>query len=198
MFAALLCYQLWLARNRCFHEGVREPPEVIFKFVLQSVSSYDPKACADLPMMVPCISPSVDLGTGNRVNVFVDAAVRDNLSYYAVIVLDCWGKVIEAYAGKEKVLSPLEAETRAILNASLRCVSCGWPDVMIFSDCKIAVDAILARQVPSWKLYPTFLQVFNLFSSSSSCSICWVPRVNNEAAHKLAAWAASKSYCGFF
>uniref|UniRef100_A0A803Q825 Uncharacterized protein n=1 Tax=Cannabis sativa TaxID=3483 RepID=A0A803Q825_CANSA len=127
-----------MARNRCYREGVREPPEVIFKKILHSVSSHAPKLCVDPPLLVPCISPPVDLGSGNRVNVFVDAAVRVSFNYYVVLVLDC----------RERLSRPT--------------------------------------------------QVFNFLSCNSSCSICWVSRVNIEAAHKLAAWAASQRFSGFF
>uniref|UniRef100_A0A803PU22 Reverse transcriptase zinc-binding domain-containing protein n=1 Tax=Cannabis sativa TaxID=3483 RepID=A0A803PU22_CANSA len=191
IFAALLCYHMWSTRNKCFHEGVRDPPEVIFKGILHSVSSFDPKDCK-VPPTVACDPPAFfDLGSVNRVNLFVDAAVRDNMGFYVVLAIDSSGKVLEAYAGKEVVVSPLDPEVRAILNAFSRCLYCGWPTVMIFSDCKVAVDAILARHVPSWQLYPTFVHLFHLCNLCSFCNVSWISRVNNGAAHKLAAWAAS-------
>ncbi|KAF4353585.1 hypothetical protein F8388_017760 [Cannabis sativa] len=198
IFAAHLCYHMWSTRNKCFHEGLRDTPEGIFKGILHSVSSFDPKDC-EFPPSVACDPPTLfDLGSVNRVNLFVDAAVRDNMGFYVVLAIDSSGKVLEAYARKEVVVSPLDAEVRAILNAFSRCLSCGWPATMIFSDCKVAVDAILARHVPSWQLYPTFLQLFHLCDLGSSCNVSWISRVNNGAAHKLAAWAASQNFCDFF
>ncbi|KAF4384444.1 hypothetical protein G4B88_028518 [Cannabis sativa] len=198
IFDALLCYHMWSTRNKCFHEGVRDPPEVIFKGILHSVSSFDPKDCK-VPPTVACDPPAFfDLGSVNRVNLFVDAVVRENMGFYVVLAIDSSGKVLEAYAGKEVVVSPLDAEVRAILNAFSRCLYCGWPTAMIFSDCKVAVDAILARHVPSWQLNPTFVHLFHLCNLCSFCDVSWISRVNNGAAHKLAAWAASQNFCGFF
>ncbi|KAF4375349.1 hypothetical protein G4B88_022015 [Cannabis sativa] len=162
LFAAYLCFYLWKIRNLCYHE----------------VNSCDLRNRDDPPPLVQCDSlSSVDLGLGNRVNIFVDATVRDNVAFYAVLVLDYSGKVLEAFAGKENVVSSLDDEARAILNAISRCLSCGWSGAMIF------FQIVKWRWMRFW-LGRSLLGGFIL--------------VNNGAAHKLAARAASQSFCGFF
>ncbi|KAF4347903.1 hypothetical protein G4B88_011262 [Cannabis sativa] len=164
------------------------------------LNSCDLRNRDDPPPLVQCDSlSSVDLGLGNQVNIFVDGTVRDNVSFYAVLVLDYSGKVLEAFAGKENVVSSLDDEARAILNAISRCLPCGWSGAMIF------FQIVKWRWMRFW-LGRSFLGGFilffcnclTLFDNGTSCNVCWISSVNNGATHKLAARAASQSFFGFF
>ncbi|KAF4404334.1 hypothetical protein G4B88_014790 [Cannabis sativa] len=144
----------------------------------------------------PPIPSAVDLL--GEFNVFVDAAVKDNMAFLAVLSLDKQGEVIEAFSVKTWVKSPLEAETMAICHAISRCQEHGWMNACIFLDCKVAVEAAAARKVPCWKSTAWFLHLFNRLEVAVNTKVVWIPHSLNSNAHLLAKWAASHNFSNCF
>ncbi|KAF4403961.1 hypothetical protein G4B88_014417 [Cannabis sativa] len=67
-----------------------------------SLFSLPVSGCSSNPL--PCGLPSlVELRAGNLVNIFVDAAFRDNAAFFEVLVLDSLENVVKAFASKEQV-----------------------------------------------------------------------------------------------
>uniref|UniRef100_A0A803NSP5 CCHC-type domain-containing protein n=1 Tax=Cannabis sativa TaxID=3483 RepID=A0A803NSP5_CANSA len=199
LFAASLCYTLWNVRNKTFHDNLLATPESIFQTVMKSLRETRDWVAPSGSLQQPIVVPGLDrLWSGSLVNIFVDAAMRGTDAFLAILSLDDQGRAIEAFSVKISAGSSLEGETLAIFHAISRCISCNWSRVRIYSDCKVAVDAVLARKIPNWKLSSLFLQLFNLLDGFVSCKLCWISRLLNVAAHSLATRAASLNFCGLF
>ncbi|KAF4396333.1 hypothetical protein G4B88_019133 [Cannabis sativa] len=127
-FKTSLCYTLWNVRNKTFHDKLIATPESIFQTVMKSVRETRDCVASSGSLLQPTVVPGLDrLWTGG-------------------------GEGDEAFSVKISAGSPLEGETLAIFHAISRCISCNWSRVSIFSDCKVAVDAVLARKIPNWKI----------------------------------------------
>ncbi|KAF4362180.1 hypothetical protein G4B88_002319 [Cannabis sativa] len=193
-FAVALAYTLWNARNKAFHDGFLPSVDSILHTTMTLVQEIqiDGNLVLNHVGGTPPIPSAVDLL--GEFNVFVDAAVKDNMAFLAVLSLDKQGEVIEAFSVKTWVKSPLEAETMAICHAISRCQEHGWMNACIFSDCKVAVEAAAARKVPCWKSTAWFLQLFNRLEVAVNTKVVWIPRSLNSNAHLLAKWAASHNF----
>ncbi|KAF4396705.1 hypothetical protein G4B88_029019 [Cannabis sativa] len=177
LFAASLCYTLWNVRNKTFHDNLLATPESIFQTVMKSLRETRDWVAPSGSLQQPIVVPGLDrLWSGSLVNIFVDAAMRGTDAFLAILSLDDQGERLRPF----------------------RCISCNWSRVRIYSDCKVAVDAVLARKIPNWKLSSLFLQLFNLLDGFVSCKLCWISRLLNVAAHSLATRAASLNFCGLF
>ncbi|KAF4367084.1 hypothetical protein F8388_006392 [Cannabis sativa] len=135
-FAALLCYSLWETRNRAFHDGsLPRPMDVLAKIV---------KLVEEFRQALVINSESVleDFGECRAIpheprdfNFYVDAAVRGNEAYLAVVVFDRTGGFVDALSAKATVNSALEAECLALCHAFSLCSSWGCVEANFFSDC---------------------------------------------------------------
>ncbi|KAF4346448.1 hypothetical protein F8388_012886 [Cannabis sativa] len=197
-FAVVLAYTLWNARNKAFHDGLRPSVDSMLHTTMTLVQETQIDGNLGLNHVgeTPPIPSAVDLL--GEFNVFVDAAVKDNTAFLAVLSLDKQGEVIEAFSVKTWVKSPLEAETMAICHAISRCQEHGWMNACIFSDCKVAVEAAAARKVPCWKSTAWFLHLFNRLEVAVNTKVVWIPRSLNSNAHLLAKWAASHNFSNCF
>ncbi|KAF4376442.1 hypothetical protein G4B88_000130 [Cannabis sativa] len=194
-FAALLCYSLWETRNRAFHDGsLPRPMDVLAKTV---------KLVEEFRQALVINSESVleDFGECRAIpheprdfNFYVDAAVRGNEAYLAVVVFDRTGGFVDALSAKAAVNSALEAECLALCHAFSLCSSWGCVEVNFFSDCLQLFTALNKNTIPVWHLSHLFLHLFNNLSFAAHGCVFWLPRSANLVAHKVAAWAASHNF----
>jgi hypothetical protein len=75
-----------------------------------------------------------------------------------------------------------------------------WKNILVESDAKNCVDAILGISACSWNIYALCNDVKRLALDFSSCSFCWVKREANMVAHELAKSFIPNSFptCYFF
>ncbi|KAF4364356.1 hypothetical protein F8388_006933 [Cannabis sativa] len=125
------------------------------------------------------------------VNFFVDAAVRGDLVFIAVVALNGEGDFLDAVTAKVKCASPFEAECWALCHAFSLCLQMNCVDANFFSDCLSLVSAVRGSTIPSWKLTNLFLHLFSCLNFDAKCCVFWIPRKDNSLAHNVAAWAAS-------
>ncbi|KAF4402352.1 hypothetical protein G4B88_003273 [Cannabis sativa] len=59
-------------------------------------------------------------------------------------------------AGNGEGKSALDAELKAIGLALDWAVEMNWRNLIVFSDCKMAVDALQQRKVPDWRVAISF------------------------------------------
>ncbi|KAF4362005.1 hypothetical protein F8388_020799 [Cannabis sativa] len=150
-FVALLCYSLWETRNRAFHDGsLPRPMAVLAKTV---------KLVEELRQTLVINSESVleDLGECRAIpheprdfNFYVDAAVRGNEAFLAVVVFDRNGDFVDALSAKAAVNSALEAECLALCHAFSLCSSWGCVEANFFSDCLQLVSALNKNIIPTF------------------------------------------------
>ncbi|KAF4384172.1 hypothetical protein F8388_001410 [Cannabis sativa] len=128
-------------------------------------------------------------------NFYVDAAVRGNDAYIAVVVFDKAGGFVDALSAKAAIESALEAECLALCHAFSMCSKWGCREANFFSDCLQLIAAIHKNAIPVWQLCSLFLHLFNSLSFVAHGCVFWLSRSANSVAHNVAAWAASHNVC---
>ncbi len=116
----------------------------------------------------------------------VDAAIHTSVAAIAVIARDDAGCFVKAWTKTLPTVDPTVAEASAILWAIQLAYLEKWKNILVESDAKNCVDAILGISACSWNIYALCNDVKRLASDFSSCSFCWVKREANMVAHELA------------
>ncbi|KAF4381932.1 hypothetical protein F8388_000626 [Cannabis sativa] len=197
-FAAHLCYSIWHARNQLFHQGIVPSPSSIIEKVMAAINDYNRllergRVSVDEPLLEPARTAQP---VPKVVNFYVDAAVRGDLAFIAVVVLNEERDFLDALSAKVKCASPLEAECWALCHAFSLCLRMNCEDANFFSDCLPLVSAIRGSTIPSWKLTNMFLHLYSCLNFDVNCCVFWIPRKDNSLAHNVAAWAASHNIVG--
>uniref|UniRef100_A0A803P0S6 Reverse transcriptase domain-containing protein n=1 Tax=Cannabis sativa TaxID=3483 RepID=A0A803P0S6_CANSA len=197
-FAAHLCYSIWHARNQLFHQGIVPSPSSIIEKVMAAINDYNRllerhRFSVDEPLLDPARTAQP---VPKVVNFYVDAAVRGDLAFIAVVVLNEERDFLDALSAKVKCASPLEAECWALCHAFSLCLRMNCEDANFFSDCLPLVSAIRGSTIPSWKLTNMFLHLYSCLNFDVNCCVFWIPRKDNSLAHNVAAWAASHNIVG--
>uniref|UniRef100_A0A2N9FEW4 CCHC-type domain-containing protein n=1 Tax=Fagus sylvatica TaxID=28930 RepID=A0A2N9FEW4_FAGSY len=117
----------------------------------------------------------------------VDAAILPSSARIAVIARDENGLLLKAWAKSVLSYDPLLAEATAIHWAILLAKSEHWTNIMIESDSKVCVDAlVIDPQYIDWSILVICDNAKYLTREFSCCSFSWVNRENNMVAHTLA------------
>ena len=120
----------------------------------------------------------------------VDAAISQNNSALAVIARDAHGCVLKAWSKILPKRSPLSAEIEAILWALQLAKSEAWSEIILESDSKNSIDAIMdCTSCPLWSISSLVSDICFLARSFGSCQFFWISRICNSAAHKVARFA---------
>ena len=120
----------------------------------------------------------------------VDAAISQNNSALAVIARDAHGFVLKAWSKILPKKSPLSAETEAILWALQLAKSEAWSEIILESDSKNSIDAIMdCTSCPLWSMSSLVSDICFLAKSFGSCLFFWISRIGNSAAHEVARFA---------
>ncbi|KAF4392381.1 hypothetical protein G4B88_005340 [Cannabis sativa] len=200
IYVISLCFVLWRVRNSSFHEGLSPMVSKIQQEISSLVADYSLDRPSSLEMQgsIPAVAEANWRGLWTDVNVFVDAAIREEFGIVAILVLDRSGTVIEAVTAKRKVPTPFVAELEAFYSGCCRILQSGWENATIFSDCQTLVKSLAAGPSPEWRACGLFEATRNLLARLSHCQYRWIPRCLNSGAHCLAAWAADHSSFKFF
>jgi ribonuclease HI len=114
----------------------------------------------------------------------VDAAIHPSVATIAVIAKDDAGCFVKAWTKTLPTVDPTAAEALAILWAIQLAYLERWKNILVESDAKNWVDAILGNSACSWNIYTLCNDVKRLASDFSSCSFCWVKREANMVTYK--------------
>jgi ribonuclease HI len=117
----------------------------------------------------------------------LDAALLPSAAMIAVIARNEEGLMIKAWAKPYNTCEPLIAEAAAIHWAIQLAKAENWRDIIIESDSKTCVDALVLDQAAcKWNILVLCNNVKLLASEFSICDFCWVRLEANMAAHTLA------------
>ncbi|KAM6588709.1 uncharacterized protein LOC115718119 [Cannabis sativa] len=118
---------------------------------------------------------------------FTDASWVEGEAGIAAVSVDtangCWFVRHQ----KQQVNSALEGEFRAIFLALSWAIDQGWSEVLILSDCKVAVHALSSSGLcPDWQLSNVFYSIINMSKLLTVCNFCYICRSFNSVADGLA------------
>ena len=120
----------------------------------------------------------------------VDAAISQNNSALTIIARDAHGFVLKAWSKILPKRSPLSVETEAILWALQLAKSEAWSKIIMESDSKNSIDAIMdCTSCPPWSISSLISDIGFLAKSFGSCLFFWISRIGNSAAHEVARYA---------
>ena len=122
----------------------------------------------------------------------VDASILSDKAFIAVIARDCGGSLIKAWTKQAVTLDPAMAEAAAINWALELALAEGFINILVESDAKICVDALLGPldKCP-WKIRTVTEHSLELACLFPSCNFSWGRRDANQMAHALAKVAPS-------
>ncbi|KAF4349050.1 hypothetical protein F8388_008797 [Cannabis sativa] len=171
IYAISLCFVLWRVRNSSFHEGLCPMVSKIQQEISSLVAdcSLDRPSSLEMQGSIPAVAEENWRGLWTDVNVFVDAAIREEFGIVAILVLDRSGTVIEAVTAKRKVPTPFVAELEAFFSGCCRILQSGWENVTIFSDCQTLVKSLAAGPSPEWRACGLFDATRNLLARLPHC-----------------------------
>ncbi|XP_024033121.1 uncharacterized protein LOC112095413 [Morus notabilis] len=107
--------------------------------------------------------PPPPIGT---IAISVDASVVECKVGLSALARDHQGEVIDILVGQSHVDLVLEGELKGILMGVRLASEKGWSAVIIQSDCKMAVDALVSKEnPPHWLVRGLFSDVLSLSSS---------------------------------
>lgn len=182
----LILEAIWSFRNRYVHLNSLESPLVSVKIlelkIIEHWRALTGLTVATLPEKRFWCPPSPGC-----IKLNVDAAILPSSARIAVIARDKDGLLIKAWAKSVLSCDPLSAEASAIHWAILLANTEQWTNIVIESDSKVCVDALVADpQYVDWSISVICDNIKHLASEFSCCSFSWVNRENNIAAHTLA------------
>ena len=95
---------------------------------------------------------------------------------------------------------PLQAEAKAIKWALTLTANLEFEVIIIESDSQVCSNLFsnLEATTPPWRIKSICEDSRILLASSSTVSICWVPRLCNMAPHSLAKWSLVCKFFGSF
>ena len=130
----------------------------------------------------------------------VDAALSQSNAALAVIARDNAGAVVKVWTKIIPLCSPILAETEAILWALHLAAGDNWRNIIVESDSKFSIDAILdGLGNTRWTISTKVFDIKCFAMSFSSCLFFWIKRSGNSAAHAAAKYALAclSSLCLF-
>ena len=116
------------------------------------------------------------------------AGFKDNSAAFAVLARDERGKVQGLWFERAHFNSMLEAEAKAIFNACAVVKDKNYYKIIIESDCKILVDAIMGYVSCPWNVSAKVEDVKLFLEDFPHVSVPWISRLGNLVAHESAQW----------
>uniref|UniRef100_A0A2N9HCV7 Reverse transcriptase domain-containing protein n=1 Tax=Fagus sylvatica TaxID=28930 RepID=A0A2N9HCV7_FAGSY len=189
---ALILEAIWNYRNRYVHSNNLESPLVSIKILelkiiehWRAITGLAGASATEKSFWCPPSPGSIKLN--------VDAAILPTSARIAVIARDEGRLLIKAWAKSVVTSDPLIAEATAIHWAVLLAKSESWSNIMIESDSKVCIDALVADpKYADWSISVICDNVKHLAREFSFCSFCWVSREINMVAHTLAKLVPSR------
>ncbi|KAF4386281.1 hypothetical protein G4B88_003498 [Cannabis sativa] len=172
LYGAVLYHKFWLARNDAFHNGV--------------------------PVDLSSLKKNIDqwgLPRPGRVRGYVDFASAREFGAGAVVFFDSSGGILACGAKKIMTLDVLQGELEALLFGVYLAKDLQLVGVDFFTDNALLVKGLIVKSSPSWLSHFSFVKLYELLVSLD-CSVSWISRVLNKAAHALARWGLSHSCNG--
>ncbi len=126
------------------------------------------------------------------VKLNTDAVVKALYSSIAVIARDAYGFICKARAICVDTVDPVIAKAEAIKWALELAMLESFPKIIVESDSKMCIDALVDSQFAScWKIDTLCADVNSLIPWFLSCCFSWVKRETNSVVHELASLASS-------
>uniref|UniRef100_A0A803Q0M3 Reverse transcriptase domain-containing protein n=1 Tax=Cannabis sativa TaxID=3483 RepID=A0A803Q0M3_CANSA len=198
LYGTIMYHKLWFCRNDAYHNGI----PVEFKLLQKNIETcfFEHEKIRTVEIERP------DLGLGlvdyrwglprpGRVRGFVDFASNREMGAVAVVLFDASGSVMAAGAKKVVVHDAFQGELEALLFGVSLALQLQIEGVDFHSDNSTLVKGLMDRNSPSWRSHFSFTKLYDLLLSSD-CSVSWISRVLNKAAHTLAKWGLSHSCNG--
>lgn len=183
---ALILEGIWNFRNQHVHLQGTENHLVLLKTLEMKVVEHW-QALPGLfgPMSSKeCVWKPPPLGW---VKINVNAALHPSSTMIAAIARNEEGLLIKAWVKLVLTQDPLLAEAYAIHWAIILAKNENWSNIVIESDSKACVDALVLEQVGcEWRIKVLCDNAKTLALEFSICVFCWVNREANKVAHTLA------------
>ena len=163
---------IWNFRNRYVHLNSLESPLVSVKILELKIIEHS----RALPGLASALFPEKSFWcppSPGCIKLNVDVAILPSSARFAVIARDEDGLLIKAWAKSVVSCDPLIAEATAIHWAILLAKSEHWTNIMIESDSKVCVSALVTDpQYVDWSISVICDNVKYLAMDFSCCSFC--------------------------
>ncbi|XP_030510070.2 uncharacterized protein LOC115724847 [Cannabis sativa] len=198
LYGAVLYHKLWLCRNDAFHNGVPVDFKMVQKSIEKCFSEHDrirnkeserPDSCRGV------VELRWGLPRPGRVQGFVDFASDREVGAVAVVLYDASGSILAYGAKKVMVHDVFQGESESLHFGVSLALDLQIEGVDFHTDNTMLVKGLIDRNSPSWHSHFSFVKLYDLLLSSD-CSVSWISRVFNKAAHALARWGLSHSCNG--
>ncbi|KAF4360696.1 hypothetical protein G4B88_010691 [Cannabis sativa] len=199
LYGAVLYHKLWLSRNDAFHNGVPVDIKMLQKSIESCLAEHDrvriengvrPELChgvAEIRWGLP---------RPGRVRGFVDFASDREVGAVAVVLFDVSGSVLACGAKKVMVHDVVQGEMEALIFGVSMAINLQIEGGVDFhTDNFLLVKGLMDKTSPSWRSHFSFAKLYDLLLCFH-CSVSWISRVLNNAAHTLARWGLSHSCNG--
>jgi hypothetical protein len=188
---AVTCWHLWDTRNKLWEEGGLASPfgvtariKVYVDMIAEHLFKYGTTNSRETYRAVPWSPPPVDLIQFN-----VDAALfaSSHRMGAGIVARNHLDTFVAAMGDSLPSLVQLElAEALAIRSALSWANEEGLKDIVVATDCLSAVQRINSTERDRSCCGPVILDIKKLVSSFNKCTVRFVSRVQNFAAHYLA------------
>ncbi|KAM6578849.1 hypothetical protein CsatB_030686 [Cannabis sativa] len=199
LYGAVLYHKLWLSRNDAFHNGVPVDIKLLQKSIESCFAEHDrvqiekgvtPELCHGVTEI------RWGLPRPGRVRGFVDFASDREVGAVAVVLFDVSGSVLAFGAKKVMVHDVVQGELEALIFGVSMAINLQIEGGVDFhTDNSLLVKGLMDKTSPSWRSHFSFAKLYDLLLCFD-CSVSWISRVLNNAAHTLARWGLSHSCNG--
>ena len=193
-----LCWFIWKARNEFIFNGIDPKVSIVISKAVAASFEYglaSRKLCqSSFDVFIP--GPSRwSAPCPGMVKINCDGAFSKNLNLgvAAFVVRDHTGALVDGKTSFIYCSSPVIVEAKAIFEATMFAASCFSLPVLIESDCKVVIDAILMEPtlIP-WDDIGVVEAIRDMARKFANISFSFVYREANEPAH----WVAISAKCG--
>ena len=184
---ALTLKELWYIRNAIIHQKGPFDIQASIGRIGEKFKEY-PRVFS-LPQNSLMAQPKIRWSPPptNFVKLNVDAAIAQNSLAIAVVARNEQGAVLMAWSKMLPKRSPITAEAEAILWALHLAKGENWRKIIVESNSKICIDAILDHSAShQWTISSLLSDIWQQKLSFVSCLFFWIKRSGNAAAHEVA------------
>ena len=183
---ALTIESIWNLRNAAVHNSYQGCVISICKGmelrILEHLQVFQQIPKPNVLYCVKWVPPPLHL-----IKINVDAAWNPSKASIAVVARDHRGFVLKAWSKQLDAADLMIVEATAIWWALELAILEGFQDIIIESDAKACIDALLGNpQETLWKINNMCFDIKILALKFIACDFVWAKRGANEVAHELA------------
>ena len=189
LYAAILCDQIWMTRNKARLEGIKTSLKKVARQVNKSYEEHK-NAWRNQSTKPPKDSfwtpPPL-----NWIKLNFDAAIREDKSLVVVVARDQRGNLRAAWTEWLDQTEPLLGEAKVIWLAIKKAVDEGFKRIILEGDALNVIEPLKNKVVVSHQRIKAVLEdILFLVNSFDNVSFSFICRDDNVAAHLLAQWTA--------